>query len=110
MVIDEKVIEFARFVGKFDAVEKFMQEVVWKTYLRQLKEIDETLLAADSVRVDCAANGKTDLPYFNACCEELKTTGYLHYRKRPANCILFVCTAFAFEFSSFSDGPAVLGV
>ena len=30
--------------------------------------------------------------------------------KRPANSILFVCTAFAFEFSSFSDGPAVLGV
>lgn len=31
-------------------------------------------------------------------------------RKRPANSTLFVCTAFAFEFSSFSDGPAVLGV
>ena len=31
-------------------------------------------------------------------------------RKRPANCILFVWTGFPFEFSSFSDGPAVLGV
>jgi hypothetical protein len=30
--------------------------------------------------------------------------------KRPANCILFVWTGFPFEFSSFSDGPAVLGV
>jgi hypothetical protein len=36
-----------------------------------------------------------------------------HYQlgcKRPANCILFVWTGFPFEFSSFSDGPAVLGV
>ncbi len=32
------------------------------------------------------------------------------YRKRPANSILFVCTSFAFEFSAFSDGPAVLRV
>jgi hypothetical protein len=31
-------------------------------------------------------------------------------RKRPANSILFVGTAFSLEFSSFSDGPAVLGV
>ena len=31
-------------------------------------------------------------------------------RKRPANSILFVCTAFAFEFSAFGDGPAVLRV
>lgn len=97
MVIEEEVIEFARSVGKFDAVEKFVQEVVWrtywkgwlearpivwKTYLRRLQEIDETLLAADSVRVDCATNGKTDFPYFNAWCEELKTTGYLHNHVR----------------------------
>jgi len=30
--------------------------------------------------------------------------------KRPANSILFVCTAFSFEFSALGNGPAVLGV
>ncbi|MFN9717668.1 MAG: FAD-binding domain-containing protein [Planctomycetota bacterium] len=97
LLIEEEVLEFARSVGKFDAVEKFVQEVVWrtywkgwlearpivwKTYLTRLQEIDETLRSADRDRFDCAINGRTDLAYFNAWCEELTTTGYLHNHVR----------------------------
>lgn len=97
LVSEEEVIEFARSVGKFEAVEKFVQEVVWRTYwngwlearpnvwdayLAGIEMIEETLPHHQRERLNCATSGKTDLPYFNAWCEELTTTGYLHNHVR----------------------------
>lgn len=97
LVIEEEVLEFARSVGKFETVEKFVQEVVWRTYwkgwlearpgvwdayLTRIPIIEETLHHDQRDRLDCATSGKTDLPYFNAWCEELTTTGYLHNHVR----------------------------
>jgi hypothetical protein len=53
-------------------------------------------------------NWTMDRPRKKGSTKRRKTTNDI--RKRPANCILFVWTGFPFEFSSFSDGPAVLGV
>lgn len=97
LLLEEEVLEFARTVGKFEAVEKFVQEVVWRTYwkgwlearpsvwkayLTRIQMIEETLSSAQRDRLNCATNGKTDLSCFNAWCEELKTTGYLHNHVR----------------------------
>lgn len=97
LVTEEEVLEFARSVGKFEAVEKFVQEVVWRTYwkgwlearpgvwdvyLTRIQIVEEGLPHQQRDRLDCATRGKTDLPYFNAWCEELTTTGYLHNHVR----------------------------
>ena len=97
MILEEEVLAFARTVGGLRRVEKFAQEVVWRTYwkgwlearpsvwkayLTQLRTLDETLPGSDQDRLVCAISGKTDLPYFNAWCDELTSTGYLHNHVR----------------------------
>ena len=97
LVMEEDVLGFARTVGSFSRVEKFAQEVVWRTYwkgwlearpgvwhayLNQLQTLDETLTTTDRERLACALAGTTDLPYFNAWCHELTSTGYLHNHVR----------------------------
>lgn len=91
------MLAFARTVGSFERVEKFVQEVVWRTYwkgwlearpgvwhayLTRLRSLDDTLPQTDRDRVARATSGTTDLPYFNAWCEELIATGYLHNHVR----------------------------
>lgn len=107
LVTEEEVLEFARSVGKFETVEKFVQEVVWRTYwkgwlearpgvwdayLTRIQIIEETLSHQQRDRLDSATSGKTDLPYFNAWCEELKTTGYLHNHVRMWFASLWIFT------------------
>ncbi len=97
LVLEEEVLKFARTVGSFSQVEKFAQEVVWRTYwkgwlearpvvwqayLNQLQSIDETLATTDRERLACAVAGTTDMPYFNAWSHELTSTGYLHNHVR----------------------------
>ncbi len=97
LVLEEEVLGFARTVGSFERVEKFMQEVVWRTYwkgwlegrpgvwhvyLARLRSLDDTLPQTDRDRLACATAGTTDLAYFNAWCEELTATGYLHNHVR----------------------------
>ncbi len=97
LVLEEEVLGFARTVGPFEQVEKFMQEVVWRTYwkgwlegrpgvwhayLARLRSLDDTLPQADRERLTRAIAGTTDLPYFNAWREELTSTGYLHNHER----------------------------
>ena len=97
LVLEEEVLSFARSVGSFSQVEKFAQEVVWRTYwkgwlearpsvwqayLTQLQTLGDTLATSDRERLACAIAGTTDLPYFNAWCHELTSTGYLHNHVR----------------------------
>jgi deoxyribodipyrimidine photo-lyase len=97
LVLEEEVLAFARTVGSFERVEKFIQEVVWRTYwkgwlearpgvwgayLAELRSLDDTLPPADRDRLACATAGTTDLPYFNAWRESLTSTGYLHNHER----------------------------
>jgi deoxyribodipyrimidine photo-lyase len=97
LVLEEEVLGFARTVGSFERVEKFVQEVVWRTYwkgwlearpgvwhayLARLRSLDDTLPQTDRDRLARATSGTTDLPYFNAWCEELTSTGYLHNHVR----------------------------
>lgn len=97
LVLEEEVLAFARSVGHFPQVEKFAQEVVWRTYwkgwlanrpgvwnayLDRLRGLDDTLPAAQRDRLTCALQGTTDLPCFNAWCDELISTGYLHNHVR----------------------------
>ena len=92
-VLEEEVLGFARTVGTVERVEKFVQEVVWRTYwkgwlearpgvwhayLARLRSLDDTLPQADRDRLACAIAGTTDLPYFNAWRGQLTSTGYLH--------------------------------
>lgn len=93
LVLEEEVLAFARAAGPFERVEKFVQEVVWRTYwkgwlearpgvwaayLDRLRSLDDALPAANQERVANATAGRTDLPYFNAWVDELVTTGFLH--------------------------------
>lgn len=97
LVLEDEVLAFARAIGPFERVEKFVQEVVWRTYwkgwlearpgvwnayLARLRTLADTLSAADRDRLASATAAKTDLPYFNAWCAELKSTGYLHNHVR----------------------------
>jgi len=97
LVLEEEVLGFARTVGSFERVEKFLQEVVWRTYwkgwlearpgvwhayLARLRSLDDTLPQTDGDRLARARAGTTDLSYFNAWCGELTSTGYLHNHVR----------------------------
>ncbi len=66
LVLEEEVLGFARTVGTVERVEKFVQEVVWRTYwkgwlearpgvwhayLARLRSLDDTLPQADRDRL-----------------------------------------------------------
>ena len=93
LLLEEEVLAFAQGAGSFEQVEKFVQEVVWRTYwkgwlearpgvwwayLDRLRSLDDALPAAVQELVAKATAGLTDLPYFNAWVDELVTTGFLH--------------------------------
>jgi deoxyribodipyrimidine photo-lyase len=97
LVLEEEALALAHAAGPFEAVEKFVQEVLWRTYwkgwlearpavwaayLDRLRALDDALPDADRDRVACATGGRTHLPYFNAWAEELVTTGWLHNHAR----------------------------
>ena len=77
MILEEEVLAFARTVGGLRRVEKFAQEVVWRTYwkgwlearpsvwkayLTQLRTLDETLPGSDQDRLVCAISCRTLTP------------------------------------------------
>jgi deoxyribodipyrimidine photo-lyase len=97
LILEEEVFAFALTVGGYARIEKFAQEVVWRTYwkgwlaarpsvwtayLTRLRTLDETLPGSAQDHVASAIAGTTNLPYFNAWCDELKSTGYLHNHER----------------------------
>lgn len=107
LILEDEVLEFARQVGGFSQVEKFVQEVVWRTYwkgwlanrpgvwiayLDRLRTLDQSPESPDRDRLECALRGETDLPWFNAWCEELRSTGYLHNHVRMWFASLWIFT------------------
>jgi len=99
LVSEEEVAREVLAQHSFEAAEKFLQEVCWRTYwkgwlemrpavwLNYLKDLDglREQWKTDSglrIRLEAAEKGETDLECLNAWVKELKETGYLHNHVR----------------------------
>lgn len=99
LLSEEEVVRAAINAHGPAASEKFVQEVIWRSYfkgwLEQRPQVwtqfryglerDLDTVASDpavSARLKAAENGRTGLPYFNEWIRELHTTGYLHNHAR----------------------------
>lgn len=99
LLSEEEVVRAAMNAHGPAASEKFVQEVIWRSYFkgwleqrpqvwtqfRNGLERDLDTVASDpavSARLKAAENGRTGLPYFDEWIRELHTTGYLHNHAR----------------------------
>jgi deoxyribodipyrimidine photo-lyase len=98
LISEEEIVRTVLSHYPFERAEKYVQEVVWRTYwkgwLEHRPEVwtsclvnerryrDEAATAPWGERYENACRGETALPYFNAWVHELKTTGYLHNHVR----------------------------
>ena len=99
LVLEEEVLRETLAVHSLDAADKFVQEVIWRSYFKGWlehhprvwskyeRERDALIarLAHDgALRADFenATNGKTGLACFDAWAHELVSTGYLHNHAR----------------------------
>jgi hypothetical protein len=97
LLLEEEVIAAARDRWSFEAVEKFVQEVYWRTYwkgwLEQRPEawarwveavprLRAALSAEQRSTLEAAFAGRTGIAGFDAWAQELVTTGYLHNHAR----------------------------
>ena len=93
---EREILQALLDVHSFTSVEKFVQELSWRTYWRgwlmrnpniwELYTNKVNLLLADAKEsfqsYEHAIRGETHLPYFNDWIHELKETGYLHNHVR----------------------------
>jgi deoxyribodipyrimidine photo-lyase len=97
LLLEEEVVAAARERWSFEAVEKFVQEVYWRTYwkgwLEQRPEawsrwveavprLRDALSAEQSSTLEAALAGRTGIEGFDDWARELVTTGYLHNHAR----------------------------
>lgn len=99
LVTEDEVVRAVLARHSFGAAEKFIQEVVWRTYwkgwLEQRPEVwarylDDPValrVTADAspraaAALEAAVHGRTGIAPFDAWIEELVTTGYLHNHAR----------------------------
>jgi deoxyribodipyrimidine photo-lyase len=97
LLLEAEVIAAARDRWSFEAVEKFVQEVYWRTYwkgwLEQRPEawsrwvaavprLRAALSAEQSATLEAALAGRTGIAGFDAWAQELVATGYLHNHAR----------------------------
>jgi deoxyribodipyrimidine photo-lyase len=99
LIKEEEVVAAVLARHSFSAAEKFIQEVVWRTYWKGWLEMRPSVLwrfdaerialkdrlAEDgqlSRRFAAAIEGRTNIACFNAWVEELKTYGWLHNHAR----------------------------
>jgi hypothetical protein len=99
LVSEDEVIAAALSAHGPEGAEKFIQEVVWRSYFKGWLEqrpttwdsyrdglqLDFALLADDRklrAQVQAATEGRTGLDYFDAWAQELVETGYLHNHAR----------------------------
>jgi hypothetical protein len=97
LLLEEEIIAAARDRWSFEAVEKFVQEVCWRTYwkgwLEQRPEawsrwveavprLRAALSAEQRSALEAALAGHTGIAGFDAWAQELVTTGYLHNHAR----------------------------
>jgi deoxyribodipyrimidine photo-lyase len=97
LLLESEIVAAARQRWPFPAVEKFVQEVYWRTYwkgwLEQRPEawsrwaeavprLRDALSAEQSSTLAAALAGKTGIVGFDAWAQELVATGYLHNHAR----------------------------
>ena len=98
LISEEEVLDRILSVTDFSIAEKFIQEVVWRTYWKGALHLNpgiwqsfegRTRAFADmadtapwNTLYQAAQAGRTDLPYFNDWVQELTSTGYLHNHVR----------------------------
>ena len=97
LLLEEEVVDAARARWPFEAVEKFVQEVYWRTYwkgwLEQRPEawsrwveavprLRDSLSAEQRSTLEAALAGRTGIAGFDDWAKELVATGYLHNHAR----------------------------
>ena len=97
LLLEEEVSDAARARWPFEAVEKFVQEVYWRTYwkgwLEQRPEawsrwveavprLRDALSAEQRSTLEAALAGRTGIAGFDDWAQELVATGYLHNHAR----------------------------
>lgn len=91
LILEEEVALAILDRFAFSTVEKFLQEVAWRTYwkgwLEMRPEVWECYLnelAQTPITAECSAamEGRTGIACFDAWCRELVETGYLHNHSR----------------------------
>lgn len=82
LISEEEVVDAVLAVHRFPAVEKFVQEVVWRTYWKGWLELHPGVWT-DYLRL--AASPAPEIPVdvtMGAFTEELRSTGYMHNHAR----------------------------
>lgn len=97
LITETEVLEATLNRHSAQAVEKFIQEVCWRTYWKgwlelrptvwaaYRKGLDRALAEADgdlAARIAAAESGETEIDAFNAWARELVETGYMHNHAR----------------------------
>jgi deoxyribodipyrimidine photo-lyase len=97
LLLEEDVVDAARARWPFAAVEKFVQEVYWRTYwkgwleqrpaawsrwVETVPRLRASLSAEQRSTLEAALAGKTGIAGFDDWAQELLATGYLHNHAR----------------------------
>jgi len=98
LISEEEVVTQVTDALDFSVAEKFIQEVVWRTYWKGAlhlnpgvwysyqERVNELVAVADASSwgpvCEAARSGRTHLSYFNEWVHELTATGYLHNHVR----------------------------
>ena len=97
LLLEEEVVAAARDRWSFEAVEKFVQEVYWRTYwkgwleqrpvawsrwVEAVPRLRDALSAEQRLMLEAALAGRTGVAGFDDWAKELVATGYLHNHAR----------------------------
>ena len=97
LLLESEVVAAARDRWSFPAVEKFVQEVYWRTYWKgwleqrpaawsrwgeSVPRLRASLSPEQQATLEAALAGKTGIAGFDAWAQELVATGYLHNHAR----------------------------
>ena len=97
LLLEEEVVAAARECWPFEAVEKFVQEVYWRTYwkgwleqrpvawsrwVEAVPRLRDALSAEQRLMLEAALAGRTGIAGFDDWAKELVATGYLHNHAR----------------------------
>lgn len=107
LLLESEIVAAARARWSFPAVEKFVQEVYWRTYwkgwleqrpvawsrwVETVPRLRESLSEDQYATLTAALTGKTGIAGFDAWAQELVATGYLHNHARMWFASLWIFT------------------